>query len=390
MADSATGSKKVFTVGEVEVRVRDAPGLHGTTIRYLSPGQLLPVDPTSRTQTDGYIWWRHAAGWSAERSVDGTEVFLLEHETVATAPPAHSAVTDDSAVPLAKKLFRVGSVEVRVRSEPGLQGATVKFLPPGQSLQADPASRVEADGYVWWKHSEGWSAERSTNGKEIYLFEPSPHVSAPVVPRTTPASVDLPDGERLSLPDALFRRLPVDLDQTQWWQYYGNNVFAFELWQQGKRWYQYAQGLHAGLDFGNSSASGIKVFAGTEGIFHKRDTSTYSPNGMWVKLGDYTVIYGHLTNPRSFQIGEPIGVDTVLGEIEFGGQQHLHLEVRYKDVWILNPLLLMPTEMRDSLIMKFPPSGEYFYAGGGWTEWQTPLEQPVIRLGGPLIGPLAM
>jgi len=391
MTGSSVQSKKVFQVGSVGVRVRSAPGLQGATLKYLSPGQSLQVDSGSRTEADGYVWWKHAEGWSAERNVDGSEVYLVESVPVVSPPPQRSAPVIDSTVdqeseePSAKKAFQVGSVGVRVRSAPGLQGATVKYLSPGQSLQVDPGSRTEADGYVWWKHAEGWSAERSVDGSEVYLVE-----SVPVTVSTPPASVDTPDGDKLPLLNELFKRLPVNLEQTQWWQYYGNNVFAYDLWREGKRWYKYAQGLHAGLDFGNSNTRGVLVRAGVEGVFHKHDTSAYRPNALWVKVGDYTLIYGHLTNPRSFQPGQPIGASTVLGEIEFGGQQHLHLEVRYQNCWIVNPLLLMPAVMREGLFQKFPPSGEYFYRGGGWTRWQTPLDQPMLKLSGELIGPHAM
>jgi hypothetical protein len=405
MKDSDSQHKKVFQVGDVEVRVRSAPGLQGVTLKYLPVGQSLEVDPTSRTEADGYVWWQHAEGWSAERSVDGTEVYLLEVKQVVSAPaerkakPEPSPAEKEKPAPAAKptsakkKTFQIGSVPVRVRSAPGLSGDTVKYLNPGTSVQVDPDSRTEADGYVWWQHSEGWSAERSANGKEIYLFEPGKTPAAPAPgapPMSAPQKLEgMPDDEDLPLRNELFRRLPVDLAQIQWWQYYGNNVFGYDLWRKGTRWYQYSQGLHGGLDFGNSSTRGVLVYAGVEGVFDKVITSSFRPYGLFVRVGDYTIIYGHLVTPRSFQAGQPVGPDTVMGEIEFGGQQHLHLEVRYKEKWIVNPLLLMPEEMREAISAKFPPSGEYFYRGGGFNKWQTPLNQPVLELNGRLIGPHA-
>jgi hypothetical protein len=395
--DEQPPAAKLFQIGSVPVRVRSEPSLQGETVKYLDPGQELEVDSTSRTEVDGYVWWKHDQGWSAERDLDGTEVYLLAVEEVeeqVSAPAPSAEAPDEDEQPPAAKLFQIGSVPVRVRSEPSLQGASVKYLDPGQELEVDSTSRTEVDGYIWWKHDQGWSAERTVDGKEIYLFKPGEVVSAPTTPDapvvSAPATVEgLPDGETLPLRDKLFRRLPVDLAQTQWWQYYGNNVFAYNLWREGKQWYKYAQGLHAGLDFGNSGTRGVQIYAGLEGTFFKHDTSYYRPNALWVKVGDYFVIYGHLTRPSAFAVGQPVGVDTVMGEIEFGGQQHLHLEVRYKERWIVNPLLLMPEEMRSTIFAKFPPSGEYFYRDGSWTQWQTPLDQPVLTLGGPLIGPHA-
>ena len=106
-------------------------------------------------------------------------------------------------------------------------------------------------------------------------------------------------------------------------------------------------------------------------------------------MGDYTVIYGHLDNLQPLQIGQPIGPDTMLGTLQFRGQDHLHLEVRFQEQWIINPLLLMPPDIRDALIAKFPPSDNYFFKSSTWSKWQTPLEQPILVLGGGLIGPHA-
>jgi len=292
---------------------------------------------------------------------------------------------------------------VRVRSAPNLSGDTIRYLDPGTALEVNPDSRTEADGYVWWQHSEGWSAERSANGKEVYLFEPGKAAPAPLraepqdeatpgaPPVAAPARLEgLPADQDLPLKNELFRRTPVDLAQTQWWQYFGNNVFGYDLWAKGAKWYAYCQGLHGGLDFGNSSTRGIKVYAGVQGVFDKVITSSFAPHGLFVRAGDYTIIYGHLVNPGSFQPGQPVGPDAYMGELQFGGQNHLHLEVRYRENWIVNPLLLMPEEMREAIFAKFPPSGEYFYRGGGWSKWQTPLDQPVLQLNGPLIGAHAL
>ena len=186
-----------------------------------------------------------------------------------------------------------------------------------------------------------------------------------------------------------FERLPLSLIQTLWWQYFGNNVYARRIWLQGRQWYKYSQGLHGGLDFGNSRDRSVQIVAGVTGTFKFHDRVYTRPSGLWIKVGDYTVIYGHLANPRLFRVGDTIQPATVLGELEYGGQNHLHLEVRYKDRWIINPLLLMPEAMRSSIISKFPPSEDYFYRSASWTQWQMPLDQPIITLGGPIIGPNA-
>jgi hypothetical protein len=385
---------KAFQIGSVPVRVRSKPSLQGESLKYLDAGLTLKVDPGSRTEADGYVWWQHQDGWSAERSADGSEVFLLasgEDEPAqpsAPSPPKAEKKPKATKPSSATKAFQIGSVPVRVRSQPSLQGASLKYLDAGLKLKVDSVSRTEADGYVWWQHDAGWSAERSADGKEIYLFEPGQAPSAPKPSAPVP-QVALPAGEKLPLQGEVFKRLPVDLARTEWWQYYGNNRFAHQIWNEGKRWYQFSQGLHSGLDFGNSSTQGVQVFAGVEGTFYKLDKSAYHPNGLWVKVGDYLVIYGHLVNPASLQVGQAVGPDTLLGEIQYGGQQHLHLEVRYGADQIVNPLLFMPQDMQNSLYQKFPPSSEYFYSDGNWTKWQSPLDQPVLKQSGPILGPHA-
>ena len=377
---------KRFQVKSVQVRVQREPRLDGTLVKWLPPGQLVQVNPASRIEADGYVWWKHAEGWTAERTLDGAEIYLVElDEESSEAGQEQSQLKELPS----KREFQVGNERVRVRSEPSLKGETVNWLSADQLIEVDPGSRTRADGNVWWRHDEGWSAQRSVDKTSVFLFKPGKVPSKDAPAGAEAMSDGLPDAAKLPFRNKLFKRMPVDLDKVQFWQYYGNNVFAHNLWREGKQWYSYAQGLHAGLDLGNSRTRGVQIRAGLEGTFFKHDTTRTRPNGLWVKVGDYIVIYGHVANPRSLRVGQPIGVDTVMGEIEFGGQVHLHLEVRYRERWIVNPLLLMPKAMRNAIIKKFPPREGHFYTSSGWTAWQTPLDQPVLELGGRLIGPYA-
>lgn len=390
-APAVAASKKIFTVTETVLSVRAEPGFNGRWLTRLVSGQQVEVEPDSRREMDGYSWWKHALGWSAERKLDGTEAYMKE--TAAASAPVIPAVSQPvspapaPAVSGKKKTWKVGGQEVRVRRAPGIRSAEVRWLSPGTLLECDEAARVEMDGFVWWQHSEGWTAERSLDGKQVFLVDPAVSVA---VSSSAAATVNgLPDESSLPLREALFTRSPVDLDKTLWFQYYGNNNFAYKLWAEGKRWYQYAQGLHGGIDLGNSARSGILIYAGLNGVFHSYDRQYTLPNGLWVTAGDYTVIYGHVANPRRFNPGDPITPDTVMGEIEFGGQNHLHLEVRYRSRWIINPLVLMNKALQEAYMGKFPPSEKYFYRNAAWNKWQSPFDQPVLLLGGPLIGPHA-
>ncbi|MCB9452258.1 MAG: hypothetical protein H6672_12525 [Anaerolineaceae bacterium] len=46
----------------------------------------------------------------------------------------------------------------------------------------------------------------------------------------------------------------------------------------------------------------------------------------------------------------------------------------------------MTQDIRDWITKKFPPSAKYFYQDSGWNQWQNPMDQPVLVLGGPVIG----
>lgn len=264
------------------------------------------------------------------------------------------------------KLLHVISLGVRVRSAPDAKAPQVGTLPQGAEFLVDKTKsdvRVEKDGYIWWKHSTGWSVERSLDGKEVLML----------------------DVYELPMLGTLFQRLPVRIEDTQWVQYYGNTSFAY---RNGVRnsYDQFSQGLHSGLDFGHSG--GATIFAGVTGQFLGRGQK-YGPNRVDVQVGDYRIIYGHLGKPANLPLRTPVTPDAVMGVVETT-QVHLHLEVRYKELYIINPLILMPDELVNQWIAKFPPTQTNFVKLGNWTRFQTMFDQPIIRLGGEVIGPTAV
>jgi murein DD-endopeptidase MepM/ murein hydrolase activator NlpD len=401
-------AKKTFIINAAQVRIRREPSLKGAMVRWLPKDTRVEVEESSRREADGYVWWQHAEGWSAEKDVASKELLMVEAPATEAAKPAApdaaakpvtptpsepapAAPAPDSAKTTAEGKARtewqVGGVQVRVREQAGIGGRFIRWIAPGTRLTVDPNSRMEKDGYIWWRHNEGWTAEATSDRAEVFLVEPGTDISPAAVSAVPVTAEGLPDVTKLPQLGALFSRLPVDLAMTKWWQYFGNNVFAFNLIRDGKNWYSYCQGLHGGLDFGNSSDKGVPIYAGLNGTFSRVDTKYYKPNGIFVKVGDYLVIYGHLENPRSFAPNAPITPDTVLGEIQLGGQAHLHLEVRYKDRWIINPLVLFPQAFQDQILAKFPPGPKYFYQENGWNRWIAPYDQPVLTLSGSIIGP---
>lgn len=334
------------------------------------------------------------------------------------------------------KLFRSLDAGLRIRSAPSVHAARLGTLSKGEVIQVDPDSgRADDENtYFWWQHERGWSAEKRVDGTEIYMEE----VDASLLEAMTEAAnaavgVFIPvlemgsrmfrlirkfpvdEGETVdvnSLPmrDMLFCCLPVDLASVHWTQPFGNTNFAFSLSsaaeEKTRNMYNFSQGLHGGIDLGygqrfDDTQGRVVVRAGVKGTIAPPGTH-YNPNRVRVNVGtDYQIIYGHLSatvlhpDYRPLAVDDVVDEDTIIGEIaprqelldnNITFTPHLHWEIRYlptaPDV-ILNPLLFLPEDLRLACINK---STETFHP---WTKWQTHFDQPVIRLGGGLIGPRA-
>jgi murein DD-endopeptidase MepM/ murein hydrolase activator NlpD len=361
------------------VRTRTQPSLSAPDVvpdSTLALGETFTIDRENTVVADGYIWIKHPKGWSAIRSVNGAQVFLQVTKQENTQPQPNPQP------PPSERVEFQATEEVRFRATPGLSGTPLGWLAKNEKVMIDPASRTQTDGFIWVKHNKGWSAERSIVGGIVYLAKP---LGAPEI--GTSPHTHLPHLK------TLIKRLPVNIEQTNYFQYFGNNVFAYT---DGKNFNYdgYSQGLHGGLDFLNT-ATGVPVYAGVEATYI--NVRWNSPNrSVWLKVGDYTLIYQHITNPRPFKAGDKISPDTVIAEIEPLPWYHLHFEIRYQETWIVNPLLLMQDHLVNQIVGKFHPNKastggvsqlSYFYKTPSWTKWTLPLDQPLIRLGGPVVGP---
>ncbi|NDJ85820.1 MAG: M23 family metallopeptidase [Chloroflexi bacterium] len=313
--------------------------------------------------------------YSFRKGAAGISYFRLG----SAGPPEFSAISriDPNNIPAdefnlpgtPKKDFIVSTLVLNVRTEPAVDART---LVPGAQLQRGTRieviqdSRTEAGGFVWWRHQSGWSAERRTDDSEVYLVDVE---------------------HDLEPPDFTFQRLPVDLDAMEWFYYYGNTVFAFRYGML-HNYDGYSQGLHGGVDFGHPG--GVPIFAGVRGTFdYSGSERAFGPNRVDIMVGNYRIIYGHVARPISLPRGTTVTPDTVIAEMD-SGRAHMHLEIRYEEDYIVNPLLFMNDDMREALISRFPPQGIYdFYTRPNWQDWATPLDQPTIIRGGPVIGPRA-
>ncbi len=415
---SEAANTKTFLVMTF-LSIRQSPGLSGQRLpRYLGSGAQIQVRADSRTEKDGFIWWEHDAGWSAEAKLDGSATYLklikdssagtgsettepdtttdttdegttISIETsggengdtsgdtnISVTPPTTVIVTTtDPEEPDEPKRFKVlQNLSIRKSPSTSAERTADGQLAGGMVITVIKTSRTEADGYVWWQHDKGWSAEAKIDGSDTFLGDPDTKVPGAI----SFTSDGLPDVTTLPQRDALVERMPVDLASTKWVQYFGNTQFAFK---NGKRWNydSFAQGLHSGFDFGNSNPAGVPVYAGVHGTFIRNNRY-----GIAVRAGDYVLIYQHLYKNTTYVAGGAVTPDTVMGEMT-QTDVHLHFEIRYSaEKWIINPLLMMSEAMRNSLMQKFPTFTRHFQP---YPQWQTPMEQPIIVRGGPVIGP---
>lgn len=295
------------------------------------------------------------------------------------------------------KFFRVIDGPVNIRSLPDTSAPRIGGqLQTGQKVEVFIDSRTVNDSFVWWRHQLGWSAVGPEDASLPQFMEevpPDPILTDPVnVPGRT---IMLPTGRTIER-TFIFTRHPMKLDDMVWGQHFGNTEFAFNLGShrdvKRRDDYFYSQGLHGGIDFGNNTP-GTPLVAGIEGTIESIDRNGrfYRPGSVRVKTGEFLVIYGHTADiPGALRKDDPVGPETLLGCTEIS-QNHLHLEIRHKS-WILNPLLFMSQTFSQALIDKIGNTSR-FYSDPNWTQWQTPFDQPVIRLSDPatvvLIGPRA-
>lgn len=152
------------------LNVRKDAGVSGERIGRFAPNARVivlegPVD------TDGYRWWRvgtnQLAGWVAEG--DGAEAWLSAQ--IGERRPVSRAVRlgDDVVVTTGEGGF------LKVRIEPGL-GAPVEHELDSESQLNVTEGPVEADGYRWWKVTDGqdvtgWAAEGDNTDRWLTPLE---------------------------------------------------------------------------------------------------------------------------------------------------------------------------------------------------------------------------
>lgn len=352
----------IFKVVAGPISIRTHPSTSSERIGELPENVTIEVDPKSMTIADEFVWWRHHLGWSVERRVDNRGLFMARVPAMLNPPLPQPGTWPDGSP---YRFFEVIDGPITIRKDPDIAAERTGTLFNGEQIVVEPSSRQARGGMVWWRHPQGWSVERPIGGTRVFM--------QPLKALTRKPST----GGFNPLP--IFTRHPLALSDTQWIQYFGNTRFAYNLRVRKLYWYNYCQGLHGGFDYGTNRA--LPVVAGVQGavIDVRTDTHVYAPNFCRVRVGPFMVIYGHLADPVQFDPGTTVNPDTVLGHIEAGGQNHVHLEVRYRNQ-IVNPLLLMPDEMREQIVGRWKDNTKHFYSSVVWDQWKTPFDQPILEL----------
>lgn len=406
-------------------KIRRTPALNGKKLGLLEFGARIEVFADSRREVNGYVWWQHALGWSAERAIEVAAGSLeaIMHKIQPAAFGAGGSSSPDVV------RFQVGFKNgLNVRSDPSKRGDEnhVGDLLFGDLVESKVSSRTVSEGMIWWQHDNGrdiknpggritggWTAERSEDSADVFML-PDTLMDVPGEIETFYQNPDdmVIDVNQLPGRGGLFRVIPADMSECFTLQLYGNTREAFE----SCRYRKVFQGLHPGLDLGvrgpAKDTGTIEVRAGVAGEVEKILRDVYTPVGVIIAAGPYKIIYGHLS-PDGLKVspGQKVGPETPLGHIANQAEidafnatgpkhklffwPHLHLEIRYVHpsrsvTRVLNPLIFFSGTFR-SLLTKGVKPDHFFVQEGAWTEWDKPMRQPLIRVGDhPPLGPLSV
>jgi murein DD-endopeptidase MepM/ murein hydrolase activator NlpD len=207
--------------------------------------------------------------------------------------------------------------------------------------------------------------------------------------------------------DFAFVRLPVELSDKDYVNWYGNTEFAFAATNaidptskdRKPGIYDRTQGLHSGIDFVVPNNTTIVNPVNATGkvvnrTYLQKDQQVNEP-GSWgagpysilLDYGSYRVLFGHMS-PMDFpEMGKSISVGETVGRTgkDENNLYHLHLEVipPGTDRSRVNPVPFF-TVVRPQLDARARGDGAAFHPREDG-QWQTPDSQPDIHPCGPLL-----
>lgn len=167
-----------YQVIDGPLSVRATPGTGGARAGELPNGITIEVEAASRTVADGFVWWKHTMGWSAEGSADGKTVFM--QQTTQAQAPSPSGETS---------FYQVTNGPVSIRANPDATSTKLGELPNGTVIEVLPDGRATGGGFSWVKHGRGWSALGKADGTAAFMLPTSAPTSPSPVQPDNPAPV---------------------------------------------------------------------------------------------------------------------------------------------------------------------------------------------------------
>lgn len=168
-----------YQVIDGPLSVRSTPGTAGARVGELPNGMILEVDAMSRSSVDGFVWWKHNTGWSAEGSADGKTVFMTQ--VTQAAPTSGEEPT----------FYQVINGPVSIRANPDATSTKLGELPNGTVIEVLADGRASGGGFSWVKHERGWSALGKIDGTSVFM-QPANITPVETTTPTTPPSPTAP------------------------------------------------------------------------------------------------------------------------------------------------------------------------------------------------------
>jgi hypothetical protein len=155
------------------LNARDTASVTGNRAGRYSPGAVVSILEGPVT-ADGYRWWRvgnnELSGWVADGDAEGNERWLSPDMGGGTQPVNRAVKQDDAIV------VTVGANGLlKVREQAGLSAPVAHEIPNSTELRVLEGP-VDADGYRWWRVSDGgsiqgWAAEGNATERWLTPLE---------------------------------------------------------------------------------------------------------------------------------------------------------------------------------------------------------------------------
>ena len=151
--------RRRFRVSAARLRARRLPRRRAASVARLPQGSVVEVSDSSRTESEGYVWWRGAPGWLPQRRSDHRHTLMVE--VTPAAPPRDQALLATRARPPRGPRRAGGRAEAlpRHRRRPG-RAQSAGAGAPLSAWGAFAARRRSAGG----RGRPGWSRTASAGG----------------------------------------------------------------------------------------------------------------------------------------------------------------------------------------------------------------------------------